>query len=218
MEARVCVPPPSTPRTTFIVCLLLRCRQTPAYRKGVQKWLRRRLWYLSRMTRRNFFFAALLLVFAAALTPAQNPAPTPPMGWNSWDAYGLTINEADFRANVKVLAGFKDLGWQYAVIDEGWYMENPFGSNLAERKYLLDGNGILIPVASRFPSSADGVGFKPLAAWVHKQGLKFGIHIVRGIPKQAVKDNLPIAGSKFHAADAADTMETCPRSEEHTSE
>jgi hypothetical protein len=170
----------------------------------------RRLWYLSHMTRRNFFFATLVFIAAATLSHTQNPAPTPPMGWNSWDAYGLTINEADFRANVKVLAGFKDLGWQYAVIDEGWYMENPFGSNLAERKYLLDGNGILIPVASRFPSSADGAGFKPLAAWVHKKGLKFGIHIVRGIPKQAVEKNLPIAGSNFHAADAADTTETCP--------
>jgi hypothetical protein len=162
------------------------------------------------MERRRLFFAALVFVFASTLSHAQNPAPTPPMGWNSWDAYGLTINEADFRANVKVLAGFKDLGWQYAVIDEGWYMENPFGRNLAERKYLLDGNGILLPVASRFPSAANGAGFKPLADWVHKQGMKFGIHIVRGIPKQAVEKNLPIAGSKFHAADAADTTETCP--------
>jgi hypothetical protein len=162
------------------------------------------------MARRRCFFAALVFVIAATLTSAQNPAPTPPMGWNSWDAYGLTINEADFKANAKVLAGFKDLGWQYAVIDEGWYMENPFGKNLAERKYLLDANGILIPVVSRFPTAANGAGFKPLADWVHKQGLKFGIHIIRGIPKQAVKDNLPIAGSKFHAADAADTTETCP--------
>ena len=50
------------------------------------------------------------------------------MGWNSWDAYGLTINEADFKANAAVLAGVKQFGWQYAVIDEGWYMENPFGA------------------------------------------------------------------------------------------
>jgi len=132
------------------------------------------------------------------------------MGWNSWDAYGLTIDEADFRANIKVLAGIEQFGWQYSVIDEGWYMENPFGASVAERKYLLDGNGILIPVANRFPSAAEGAGFKPLATWVHAQGLKFGIHIVRGIPKQAVKENLPIAGSSFHAADAADTTETCP--------
>ena len=131
------------------------------------------------------------------------------MGWNSWDAYGFTINEADFKANATVLAKFEQFGWQYAVIDEGWYMENPFGEHLEQRKYLWDANGILIPVPSRFPSSAGGAGFKPLADWVHAQGLKFGIHIVRGIPRQVVKANLPIAGSKFHAADAADTTETC---------
>jgi hypothetical protein len=156
------------------------------------------------------FIYSLVYVIAAALTTAQNPAPTPPMGWNSWDAYGFTIDEADFRANVTVLAGIQEYGWKYAVIDEGWYMENPLGANLAERKYLWDANGILIPVASRFPSAADGAGFRPLAGWVHKQGLKFGIHIVRGIPKQVVKENLPIAGSSFHAADAADTADTCP--------
>jgi hypothetical protein len=167
------------------------------------------------MTRRSVSVAAVFAVvgFAVSVTTllhAQNPAPTPPMGWNSWDAYGLTIDEADYKANVTVLAGLRQYGWEYAVIDEGWYMENPLGGNLVERKYLWDGNGILIPVASRFPSSAGGAGFKPLADWVHAQGLKFGIHIVRGIPRQVVKENLPIAGSSYHAADAADTTDTCP--------
>ena len=132
------------------------------------------------------------------------------MGWNSWDAYGLTIDEADFRANATVLAGMKQYGWTYAVIDEGWYMADPFAAKLAERKYLWDANGILIPVEARFPSSAGGAGFKPLADWVHAQGLKFGIHIVRGIPRQVVKENLPIAGSSFHAEDAADMDSPCP--------
>jgi hypothetical protein len=168
------------------------------------------------MTRSHAFSIPLFTtaVFAAALTAtlchAQGSAPTPPMGWNSWDAYGLTIDEADYRANTKVLAGVVDYGWKYSVIDEGWYMENPFGANLETRKYVWNGNGILIPAVSRFPSSADGAGFKPLATWVHAQGLKFGVHIVRGIPRQVVKDNLPIAGSVYHAADAADTTETCP--------
>ncbi len=162
------------------------------------------------MRPRSLFLAALLFVFAATHSPAQGVAPTPPMGWNSWDAYGWTIGEADFRANAAVLAGIKDYGWKYAVIDQGWYMENPLGTKLAEKKFLLDANGIEIPVPSRFPSSADGAGFKPLADWVHAQGLKFGIHIVRGIPRDAVKENLPIAGSKYHAADAADTTDVCP--------
>ena len=132
------------------------------------------------------------------------------MGWNSWDAYGLTIDEADYRANTKVLAGIQEFGWKYSVIDEGWYMENPFGDKVETRKYVWDGNGILIPALSRFPSAAGGAGFKPLADWVHAQGLKFGIHIVRGIPRQVVKENLPIAGTNFHAADAADIDSPCP--------
>jgi alpha-galactosidase len=164
------------------------------------------------MTRPRVLLASLFAAFAFGPTilHAQNPAPTPPMGWNSWDAYGLTINEADFKANVAVLAGLKQYGWQYAVIDEGWYMADPFAGNLLQRKYLWDENGILIPVASRFPSAAGGAGFKPLANWVHAQGLKFGIHIVRGIPRQVVEQNLPIAGSSFHAQDAADTSSPCP--------
>jgi hypothetical protein len=164
------------------------------------------------MTRRCVFFAAAFAAFAiaTAFSHAQNPAPTPPLGWNSWDAYGLTINEADYKANGTVLAGLKQYGWEYAVIDEGWYMENPFADHLLERKYLWDANGILIPVVSRFPSAAGGAGFKPLADWAHAQGLKFGIHIVRGIPRQVVKENLPIAGTSFHAEDAADTSSPCP--------
>ncbi len=151
-----------------------------------------------------------VLACCALSVPAQNLAPTPPVGWNSWDAYGLTIDEADYRANTTVLAGLKQYGWQYSVIDEGWYMQDPFANTVEARKYVWDANGILIPALDRFPSSANGSGFKPLADWVHAQGLKFGIHIIRGIPRQVVKDNLPVAGSSFHAQDAADTTETCP--------
>jgi alpha-galactosidase len=155
-------------------------------------------------------FATTLIFALATLSAAQSPAPSPPMGWNSWDAYGLTINEADYRANTSVLASIRQDGWQYSVIDEGWYMQDPFGANVAARKYLWDENGILIPDQARFPSAANNAGFKPIADWVHSQGLKFGIHIVRGIPRQVVAQNLPIAGSSFHASDAADTASPCP--------
>jgi alpha-galactosidase len=155
---------------------------------------------------------ALLLVALLVTAPAvlaRETAPTPPMGWNSWDAFGLTIGEADFKANVEELAKLRSYGWIYAVIDEGWYMGNPFADKLQNRQYFLDGYGLLTPAPGRFPSSADGHGFKPLADWVHARGLKFGLHIVRGIPKQAVDANLPIAGSSYRAADAADTADTC---------
>ncbi|MGA7856735.1 MAG: glycoside hydrolase family 27 protein, partial [Terracidiphilus sp.] len=163
------------------------------------------------MIRRSVLYASLFaLALSAGIASAQKIAPTPPMGWNSWDSYGLTIDEADYRANTTVLAGLKQYGWQYSVIDEGWYMQDPFAPTVPAKKYVWDQNGILIPALDRFPSSANGAGFKPLADWVHAQGLKFGIHIVRGIPRQVVKDNLPIAGTSFHAQDAADIPATCP--------
>jgi hypothetical protein len=131
------------------------------------------------------------------------------MGWNSWDSYGLTIDEANFKANALELAKLRSYGWTYAVIDEGWYMGNPFGDKLQTRQYVLDAHGLLIPAPARYPSSTGNQGFAPLAKWIHRHGLKFGLHIVRGIPKQAVETNLPIAGSSFHAVDAADTSDTC---------
>jgi hypothetical protein len=131
------------------------------------------------------------------------------MGWNSWDAYGFTLDEASFKANAMVLARLRSYGWTYVVIDEGWYMGNPFGHDLQDRRYFLDRHGRLVPAPERFPSAANGEGFKSLAHWVHAQGLKFGLHIVRGIPKAAVESNAPIAGSSFHAVDAADTGDTC---------
>lgn len=137
-------------------------------------------------------------------------APTPPMGWNSWDAYGFTISEQQFKANAEQLAAIKRFGWNNAVIDEGWYMANPLGADLAERGYRYDGYGRLVPDPVRFPSASSGNGLKALADWTHQQGLKFGIHIVRGIPKAAVDAELPIEGSQFHAEDAADKSATCP--------
>jgi alpha-galactosidase len=143
-------------------------------------------------------------------------APTPPMGWNSWDSYGLTINEQQFRDNVQVLGTkLKPFGWTYAVIDEGWFLRNPEDRPKPDLLvYELDAHGRYIPVPTRFPSAvaADGqnTGFAELGRWVHAQGLKFGIHIVRGIPRESVRRNLPLEGSAFHASDAADVTDACP--------
>jgi alpha-galactosidase len=136
---------------------------------------------------------------------ATDVAPTPPMGWNSWDSYGLTVTEAEFKANVSWLhEHLQPLGWRYVVVDEGWYLRAP-GQKGAAQGFVMDDDGRYLVADNRFSSS----GFKPLADWVHKQGLKFGLHIIRGIPRQAVEKNLPIAGSSFHAADAANTTDTC---------
>lgn len=139
-------------------------------------------------------------------------APTPPMGWNSWDSYGLGITESEFKENVQWFhQHLKRYGWQYVVVDEGWYLQHPenAGKKGADQGYTLSADGRYLPAPNRFPSSARDAGLKPLADYAHSLGLKFGIHIIRGIPKEAVEKNLPIAGSSFHAADAADTSDTC---------
>jgi hypothetical protein len=156
-------------------------------------------------------FALWALLLSAALPVcAENPAPTPPMGWSEWDSYGLTITERDFRANAAVLAGLRHYGWQYAMLDAGWYEDDPANTQRSDRRYQLDGNGRLIPAVNRFPSAADGKGFRQLADWLHARGLKLGIHVMLGIPRQAVERDDLMAGSTFRAADAADTTQTCP--------
>ena len=139
-------------------------------------------------------------------------AQTPPMGWNSWDGYGTTVKEADVRANAQWLAQhLKPFGWHYVVVDMEWFVTNPTPEgNSKTSQYSIDESGRYTPAVNRFPSAAKGAGFKPLADYVHSLGLKFGIHILRGIPKVALEKNLPIAGSSFHAADAADSSDTCP--------
>lgn len=139
-------------------------------------------------------------------------AATPPMGWNSWDGYGTTVKEADVKANAQWMAAhLKSSGWQYVVVDMEWYVTNPTPEgNSKSFDYSVDDTGRYTPAVNRFPSAANGAGFKPLADYVHSLGLKFGIHILRGFPKVAVAKNVQIAGSSFHAMDAADTSDTCP--------
>jgi alpha-galactosidase len=151
-----------------------------------------------------------------AMASAQEPKPrlaeTPPMGWNSWDGYGTTINEEQFKANAKWFAEhLKSYGWQYVTIDMEWFVTNPIPEgNSKTSLYALDANGRYVPDEKRFPSAAGGTGFTAIGDYVHSLGLKFGIHILRGIPKQAVGANSPIAGTSFHASDAADRSDSCP--------
>src|ERR1700722_6551434 len=141
---------------------------------------------------------------------ASGVAPTPPMGWNSWDSFGTTVSEADFRENAKFLADhLKQFGWQYAVVDMEGFVTNPKPEgNSKTSEYAFDDYGRYVPAPKRFPSSVGSAGFRPLADWTHSLGLKFGIHILQGIPKRAVEKNLAIDASKFHAADAANKSDT----------
>lgn len=133
------------------------------------------------------------------------------MGWNSWDCYGATVTEAEVRGNAEYMARhLKDYGWEYIVVDIQWY--EPGAVSDLYRPFVrleTDGYSRLIPAVNRFPSAEGGQGFKPLADYVHSLGLKFGIHIMRGIPRQAVHDNTPIKGTNVTARDIAHTCSFC---------
>ncbi|WP_339321020.1 glycoside hydrolase family 27 protein [Paenibacillus sp. FSL W8-0194] len=138
-------------------------------------------------------------------------APTPPMGWNSWDCYGAAVTEEEVRGNAEYMAKhLKDYGWEYVVVDIQWY--EPGANSDLYRPFVrleTDGYSRLVPAVNRFPSAAGGKGFKPLSDYVHSLGLKFGIHIMRGIPRQAVHDNTPIKGTEATARDIAHPCSFC---------
>lgn len=139
-------------------------------------------------------------------------AQTPPMGWNSWDCFGPTVREDEVKANADYMAEkLLKFGWDTIVVDIQWYEPNAKSHGYRPNAELvMDEYGRLLPALNRFPSAANGAGFKPLADYVHSMGLKFGIHILRGIPRQAVRQNLPILNSPYRAADVANTNSVSP--------
>ena len=142
-------------------------------------------------------------------------APAPPMGWNSYDYYDTAVNEAQVRANANVLAEkLKNFGWEYVVVDIQWYAHKA-GSMRDKFQYIpfgsveMDEYSRLMPDPERFPSSVNGMGFGPLAEFVHSLGLKFGIHIMRGIPRIAAHTHTKIKGSNQTADMVADPSSIC---------
>jgi hypothetical protein len=150
-------------------------------------------------------------------------AATPPMGWNSYNSFGSAVHENEVKANAQYMAkNLKQHGWQYVVVDFLWSYDNPPGSHIGNpyQKRLWDGSyipwltmdkwGRLLPQPTKFPSAFGGKGFKPLADYVHQLGLKFGIHVMRGIPRQAVWAKSPVFGTRGITADMiADTNSKC---------
>lgn len=139
----------------------------------------------------------------------------PPMGWNSYDYYDTTVNETQVRQNAAFMAEhLKEYGWEYIVVDIEWYAHKA-GSMREQFQYIpfsrleMDEYSRLLPDPERFPSSADGKGFGPLADYVHSLGLKFGIHIMRGIPRIAAHLHTPVLGTQADAAQIADPSSIC---------
>lgn len=136
----------------------------------------------------------------------------PPMGWNSWDCYGAGVTEDELLGNAEFMRDrLKQYGYQYVVCDIQWYEPAAKGNvynNFAD--LCMDEYSRLIPAVNRFPTSANGAGFKPIADKIHSMGLKFGIHIMRGIPRQAVHRNKRIYGTTARARDIASQFSLCP--------
>jgi hypothetical protein len=172
------------------------------------------------MNMRSYLFFIVILLAVNKIKaqtghelPFQKWALTPPMGWNSWDCYGPSVIEDQVKANADYMAAhLKQYGWEYIVVDIRWYVDNQKGgayNDFNKSEFIYDKFGRYLPSPKRFPSSVNGAGFKPLADYVHSKGLKFGIHIMRGIPVTAVNQKLPIKGSIKTAADIYSTQLQC---------
>jgi hypothetical protein len=150
------------------------------------------------------------------VSPAAEPnywswAKTPPMGWNSWDGFATTVTEPQVQAQANFMAqNLRQHGWQYIVVDIQWYEPHATGFDYHQgAKLEMDEYGRLLPATNKFPSALNGQGFKPLADYVHRLGLKFGLHLMRGIPRQAVAAKTIIKGTPYTAEDIADTNSIC---------
>jgi alpha-galactosidase len=179
------------------------------------------------MQKQKIVFSAAVLLFglSPALAPAQAPpaatastppkfyqwADTPPMGWNSWDCFGAAVTEQQTLENADYMEkNLKSHGWTIVTVDIQWYEPLARGSSYRRGAVLeMDENGRLLPAPNRFPSTKETRSFKPLADAIHAKGLKFGVHLMRGIPRQAVTQNVPILGTDVRAADIADTNSVC---------
>lgn len=137
---------------------------------------------------------------------------TPPMGWNSFDGYGCSVREEEVLENARFMqARLLPYGWDTVVVDGDWADPDLLAGGCRPNAVLeMDEYGRLVPAVRRFPSAAGGLGFKALADAIHALGLKFGLHIQRGIPRQAVQANTPIWGSPARAAQVADPTSICP--------
>ncbi len=140
-------------------------------------------------------------------------AKSPPMGWNSWDCFGMDITDEQVRSTADYMAkNLKSHGWEYIVVDMGWYYADGLNTNnfnMRNPPQYIDEYGRLIPGTVKFPSASSGRGLKPVADYVHSLGLKFGLHIMRGIPWQAVEHNTPIKGTTYRAKDIASYADSC---------
>lgn len=157
-----------------------------------------------------------LVLFSMALSnpgfsQGSGAEEAPLLGWNSYDAYGTHINgELTWKNLEAFIQKLKPYGYVYFVLDAGWYRYYDYkpGENWPtdgdEMHLTLDEHGRFIPAAFYFPDGLDEI-----IDYAHKHGVKFGLHLMRGIPRIAVEKDLPIKGTKYTARDIANTNDTC---------
>lgn len=137
----------------------------------------------------------------------------PPMGWNSWNCFGIEVNEDQVKANVDYMANhLKDSGWEYILIDLGWFYPPEMKTRDGHRinpPHRIDKFGRLLPDLDKFPSASGEKGFAPLSAYIHKKGLKIGITMLRGIPWDAIDQNTSIMGTSYFAKDILKVDDEC---------
>jgi hypothetical protein len=181
----------------------------------------------------NYLLTLIMILFLSDLNGSpknqdenmfQSWAERPPMGWNSYDCFGAAVYESDVKSNADYMAEkLKDSGWEYIVVDYCWSYPHPPGNSQENPPQFklkngglvpwleMDKYGRLMPDPRKFPSCTAELGFRPLAEYVHRKGLKFGIHVMRGIPRQAVLDKYPVKGAPgIDASMIADTTSICP--------
>jgi len=133
------------------------------------------------------------------------------MGWNSWNSFATTITEAQALETAAIMAE-KLLPFGYDVFTIDIQRYEPGASSYEYSKTpqtTLDAYGRCVPAPNRFPSAVGGAGFTAIGEKVHALGLKFGIHVMRGVPRRAVEQNLPVLGTELRARDIADTSSVC---------
>lgn len=132
--------------------------------------------------------------------------PFPPLGWNSYDSYGIYLTEEDALANLDAFVKkLKPHGYEYFCIDACWYAEGDFRMEKTKRFMNVDEFGRFVESPKIFPH-----GLKYLADKCHENGVKFGIHIMRGLPAKAVELNTPVKGHPTaRARDIVDLNNGC---------
>jgi alpha-galactosidase len=167
------------------------------------------------LNRRALLGASTVLATASTASAAPSEgkllAPTPPMGWNSWNSFATTITEAQTLEQAGIMAReLLPAGYDILTVDIQWYEPGASSYEYAAKPVpTLDEHGRLLPAPNRFPSSAGDKGFKPLADRIHALGLRFGVHLMRGAPRLAVERGLMVLGTNIPITDIVDRSSVC---------